>query len=727
MQRRRLLIQGTVQGVGFRPTVWNLAQQLQLAGFVRNDGGTVTVEVQGSAPHVEHFCRLLPLNLPVNARIDQLTSWPVECNDSAQFSIVASQAEGNGVGIGPDLASCPDCLRELRDPGDRRYGYPFLNCIACGPRYTIVERLPYDRASTTMNAFPLCPACQGEYEDPRNRRFHAQALACPECGPQLTMDCEEMAARLATGQILAVKGLGGYHLLCQVSQAARLRQKKHRPHRPFVLMLPNLSEALQWVELDPEMAEFLESPARPILIAPARRPTGEIAPGQRSLGVMLPYTPIHHLICQQPLLVTSANLPGQPICLEADPVLAELADAVVHHNRPIAVACDDSVYQWGPRGAIPVRRSRGIVPQSLELHPLLDGPSVLALGGEMKATVALTLGGRAWLGGHVGEVANGETLQRLEAQLGHLQHLAGQRAQALAVDLHPGSLSSSWAERQGLPLLKVQHHHAHLASLLAEHLRPPGQPVLAFVFDGTGWGEDGTLWGGELLWGDYSGFERLAHFAPMPLRGGDAAVRNPARLALEYLHHSGLALDERLPCVASATVLERTNVGRQSGLMTSSLGRLFDVVASLLGVCHRVSYEGQAACELEAICVESEETMRVEWQPQGLLEELSSRLLAGEAAGLLATRFHNGLADLVVRSARQLGRGNTIGLTGGCFQNLRLLRSCLKRLQEAGFEVLIHQQVPANDGGLALGQAVVAQSRLKGGAENVSWNSRPNP
>lgn len=715
LERRRLQFDGTIQGVGFRPTVWNLAHELQLGGFVRNDCGSVTVEVQGPPPRVEQFCEQLTSRLPAHARIDSLVSSSLECTQAEAFTIQESQAQGVGVAIGPDLAPCPDCLSELGDPEDRRFAYPFLNCTACGPRYTIVNSLPYDRARTTMNAFPLCPACRREYEDPRDRRFHAQPLACPECGPAYTRECSEVAALLVAGEIVALKGVGGYHLLCQVSQAGRLRQRKHRPHRPLVLMVPDLASAREWVELDQTMGEFLESPARPILIAPARRPPGELAPGQRTLGVMLPYTGAHHLLCQEPLVVTSANLPGQPICIEAEPILEQLADTVVHHNRTIAVACDDSVYQWGPRGPVPLRRSRGVVPAGVDLHPSLQGPVVLALGGEMKATLALALPGKAWMSGHVGEVENLETLQRLEQQAEHLQRLVGERAQWLAADLHPGSLSSSWAARQGLPLVLVQHHHAHLASLLAEHGRPPCEQVLGFVFDGTGWGSDDTLWGGELLLGGYADFERLDHFAGMPLRGGDAAVRNPARLALETLQHCGVELDERLPCVAAASELERANLGRQPGLLSSSLGRLFDVVAALLGVCQRVSYEGQAASELEAVCVESHESMRVDWNPAEALAELSAALLRGLPVGLLATRFHNGLADLVLRQALLHGRGRAVGLTGGCFQNLRLLRACLERLESAGFEVLIHRQVPANDGGLALGQAVVAQSRAKGG------------
>lgn len=712
-QRLRLQIGGIVQGVGFRPALWNLAQELRLCGFVRNDCGSVTVEVQGSQGQVQEFCQLLPARLPVHARVETMLSTPMECRSDSSFAIEESQAGGSGVAIGSDLGTCEDCLTELLDPSDRRYGYPFINCMACGPRYTVVHSLPYDRSRTTMSPFPLCCECRAEYADPRDRRFHAQPVACPRCGPQLTLSCELLAERLARGEIIALKGLGGYHLMCQVSQVARLREKKHRPQRPLVLMLPNLAAAQEWVELDEAMSRFLESPRRPILVAPARRPPGSLAPGQKTLGVMLPYTPAHHLLCREALIVTSANLPGQPICISAEPVLEKLADTVVHHDRVIAVACDDSVYQWGPRGPVPLRRSRGVVPDAVPLHPSLTGPAVLALGGEMKATLALALRSRAWLSGHIGEVENLETLQRLEQQAEHLQRLAGVQAEALGTDMHPGCLSSSWAQRRGLPVVAVQHHHAHLAALLAEHCRPPAEAILGFVFDGTGWGSDGTLWGGEVLLGSMQDFERLTHFAPMPLRGGDSAVRNPARLALEFLHQAGLELHEDLPCVAAATALERANLGRQPGLLTSSLGRLFDVVASLLGVCHRVSYEGQAASELEAICRESQESMRVDWDPREAIALLSEQLLAGQPAGLLATRFHNGLADLVLREAQQR-KVRTVGLSGGCFQNLRLLKACVQRLESADFEVLIHRQVPANDGGLALGQAVVAQTRLRG-------------
>ncbi|GMU57177.1 MAG: carbamoyltransferase [Candidatus Xenobia bacterium] len=715
--RWRLIVRGTVQGVGFRPTVWNLASQLELTGFVRNDGGGVTIELQGPEERLRCFRESLPMRLPPRAKLDEVTQFELQERPEEGFHILQSAAEGQGALLPPDLATCGECLSELSDPADRRCGYPFLNCTHCGPRYTIVTALPYDRERTTMREFPLCQACRSEYENPADRRFHAQPTACPRCGPRLSLPVEQIRARLEQGQVLALKGLGGYHLICLAEHeqaVARLRRLKHRPTRPLALMVP---DPAQWLQLTPELEELLRSPARPIVLARARRDVQPWAPGMHTLGVMLPYSALHHLICQRPLVVTSANLPGEPIATDNDPRLEQLADAVIHHDRPIAVGCDDSVLQWGPRGPVPVRRSRGYVPEPIVLS--LDTVPTLALGGELKATLALTRGRQAFLSGHIGDVENLETLRRLEQNAEHLERLLDVKARLIAADMHPGYLSRGFgqrlAEQRDLPFVEVQHHHAHLASLLAEHGWPADRPLLGLILDGTGWGPDETLWGGEVLLGDYRGYERLAHLDPMPLRGGDSAIRNPVRQALEYLRESQVELDPRLPCVRAATELELANVGRGPALSTSSLGRLFDAVSSLLGICHRSSYEGQAAMELEAACLETDQSLefpirhgRIDTRPA--LRELACALLAGVQPGLLATRFHNGLAELMLRLARQFAPDRSVGLSGGCFQNMRLLGSTLERLERAGLEVLTHRLVPPNDGGLALGQAAIAQA-----------------
>ncbi len=708
-----------MQGVGFRPTVWNLASELGLTGFVRNDGGGVTIEVQGPEERLEAFKTQLPQRLPPQAALHTVEASTIPLDSEPGFRILKSAARGQGALLPPDLATCADCLSELSDPSDRRFGYPFLNCTNCGPRYTIVTALPYDRERTTMQGFPLCSECKSEYESPADRRFHAQPTACPRCGPQLSMPIEEIRQRLDEGQVLALKGVGGYHLICQAENevaVARLRALKHRPDRPLALMV---NDPAEWLDLTPDLETLLRSPARPIVLAKARKDLRLWARGMHTLGVMLPYSALHHLICERALVVTSANLPGEPIASENDPRLEQLAEAVIHHNRPIAVGCDDSVVQWGPRGAVPVRRSRGYVPEPIELAQKTR--PTLAVGGELKATIALTRGRQAFLSGHIGDVENLETLRRLEQNVEHLERLLDLKAELVAADLHPGYLSRRFAQRlaeqRELPIVEVQHHHAHLASLLAEHRWPGDRPVLGLILDGTGWGPDETLWGGEVLLGGYADYQRLAHLDPMPLRGGDSAIRNPVRQALEYLRESGVELDARLPCVQAARALELANVGRGPSLPTSSMGRLFDAVSSLLGICHRSSYEGQAAMELEAACLETDQSLefplldtRIDCRPA--LRELTAGMLGGVHPGLLAARFHNGLSDLMLELSRRFAPEKTVGLSGGCFQNMRLLRLVLERLEQAGFEVLIHRLVPPNDGGLALGQAVIAQTAM---------------
>lgn len=712
-----------VQGVGFRPLVFNLAGELGLAGFVRNQGNGVTLELEGPPEAIQSFERALRERLPSPARIDALERAPLRARGESAFVIAPSRPGGQGALIPPDLASCPDCLAELLDPADRRFGYPLLNCTRCGPRYTVIQALPYDRSRTTMAGFPLCRECLQEYQDPHNRRFHAQPTACPACGPSLWTlpPSPDPVARarevLLAGGIVAVKGLGGYHLACRPEAAAHLRARKARPHRPLALMVRDLETARQWAHLEEAEEAWLAGPERPIVLLPARDDPGPLAPAQRQLGLLLPYTPLHELLLQPPLdslVMTSGNRSGEPICRDHPETLERFCDLVLGHDRPIAAACEDSVLQSGPRGPLPVRRSRGYVPRPVEVACELI--PVLAVGAELKNTVALAAGRQVWLSGHVGDVASPAGLQRLEETARHLEGLLGFAPERLAADLHPDALARGWAQSQGLPVVLVQHHHAHVASLLAEHGWPPDREVLAFVLDGTGWGTDGTLWGGEVLRADYDRFERLAWLEPARLPGGEAAIRAPYRLALSYLERAGVSWDPRLPPVGQAPAQELRNLGRVPGPTTSSMGRLFDAVASLLGVCHRISYEGQAACELEAACEPDSGSLELPLEGRhilwrGALAELARQLLAGVAPGILACRFHNAVADMVVDLSRRLARGRPVALSGGCFHNQRLLRRVVRKLEQAEIPVLVHRQVPANDGGLALGQAVVAGRR----------------
>ncbi|MGB9249096.1 MAG: carbamoyltransferase HypF [Mycobacterium sp.] len=756
--RQRFTVTGVVQGVGFRPFVHRIATDLGLTGFVGNDSGAVFLEVQGPGTHIDEFRRRLRAEVPPLASISAVHVVDVDADTLCDtgFRIVESQAvAGATTPIPPDIAVCDDCIAELFDPSDRRYRHPFVTCTNCGPRFTIIRALPYDRPATTMSAFAMCERCAAEYHDPADRRFHAQPIACPDCGPSLWFAAhgERVAGSdaglgatqraLAAGTVVAIKGIGGYHLACRVDDEAAvvaLRARKARGAKPFAILVADLAIARRYAHVDDTEAAVLSSPARPIVLLRRRRdaPLAEaVAPGSPLVGLMLPYSPIHHLLLAPvpgvdapvplALVLTSANRSDDPICFTEDDAvqrLPPLCDAVLDHDRPIHVPCDDSVVRVVDDRELPIRRSRGYAPLPVDLGRA--GPAVLAVGGELKNTFCLTDGARAYLSGHIGDMETLETLRAFERAVGQLSQIRHE-AVRLAADLHPGYHTRNWAERRAgdRPLDLIQHHHAHVVSLLAEHGRL-GEPVIGVSFDGTGYGCDQTIWGGEILklGPDSQRFARVGHLLPVPLPGGDAAVRNPWRMALSQLWMAGIDWTPDLPPIAAATPAElrltRSQLESGSGCVPcSSMGRLFDAVASLLGVRQRIDYEGQAAIELEALADSIGDTagptlglaVRVDGviDPAGMLRAMVSALRAGVQPGVLAAEFHKAVAVAVTEAVRKAaGPIRLVGLTGGVFQNVLLLRGCRQRLQQAGFEVLIHHTVPPNDGGLALGQAAIS-------------------
>jgi hydrogenase maturation protein HypF len=745
--RCSIRVRGAVQGVGFRPAVYRLARSRNLSGFVLNDGRGVLVEVEGTAAEVRSFPDALRASAPPLARIEAMEVERLSARGERGFRVAASAGpDGALAAIPPDAATCDACLRELLDPRDRRYRYPFVNCTDCGPRYTIVRELPYDRARTTMAAFRLCRACRGEYEDPASRRFHAEPNACPACGPRLTFEAPGAApaageealrsavSALRAGAIVAVKGLGGWQLAADAADEGavrRLRARKRRPHKALAVMARDLATAARVAEVDAAAAALLRSRARPIVVLPARAGAGlapGIAPGLREVGLMLPYTPLHHLLLLEgpPLLVmTSGNASDEPIARtdrEARAVLSSIADAFLGHDREIHGRADDSVVRAVPAGAIPVRRARGFVPDPIAL--LDAGRPVLAVGAELKSTVCLTRAGQAHLSPHVGDLSSVAARRFFEEVIAKLSALLGVRPAAVAHDLHPDYASTRWALASGLPRIAVQHHHAHVASCLAEHGR--AGPVLGVAFDGTGCGPSGEAWGGEILLADLAGFRRLAHLRPIALPGGEAAIRAPWRLACAALLDAGEPLDlVRGADPARIEAVRRLVEGGVSSPRATGAGRWFDAVSALCGVRTEVSYEGQAAAELEALAAPRTcEPYAFALAPgaggdeadlRPTVRAIAAELRGGVPVEAISGRFHETLAHVVVaacRRGREASGVSLVALTGGCFQNRRLLERCAALLGGAGFEVLVHRAVPPNDGGVALGQAAVAAHRL---------------
>ena len=726
MIRVRARVEGTVQGVGFRPFVYRLAGELRLAGWVLNDERGVLLEVEGDPGSVEHFLRRLPAEAPPLAAVEGVRAEELEPTGERGFAIVASERRGEAdAPVSPDGATCEDCLRELFDPGDRRHRYPFTNCTNCGPRFTIVRGVPYDRALTTMAAFSMCEACQAEYEDPGDRRFHAQPNACPECGPSLSVPLSDVVSALGSGAVVAVKGLGGYHLACRCDDeaaVATLRQRKHREDKPFALMAADLEAARSLVELAAEEERQLVGRARPIVVARRQADAAvapSVAPGSPDLGVMLPYTPLHHLLLHdvgRSLVMTSGNVSDEPIAYDdADAAerLKGIADLFLMHDRPIHMRTDDSVV----RGRVMLRRSRGYVPESVPL-PMEVDRSIVAYGAELKSTFCVAKGRRAWVSHHIGDLENWETLRSFREGIEHFERLFAVEPEIVAHDLHPDYLSTKDAlERESVRHVGVQHHHAHLAACLAEHGETG--PAVGAIFDGTGYGPDGTVWGGELLVGGLEGFERAGSLWPVRLPGGVQAIREPWRMACAWLV---AAKDDPAPPPALDVEPSRwkavTDLA-QSGFaspVTSSMGRLFDAVAALCGLRTTVNYEGQAAAELEAVADRGETTaypLRVV-EGDGLLLDARETVLAAARdsnPALVSARFHNAVAAATAAACARVAEKrelDTVVLSGGVFQNRLLLERTDAALDRAGLRVLVPRLLPPNDGGISYGQAAVA-------------------
>jgi hydrogenase maturation protein HypF len=761
LTRTRVRVEGIVQGVGFRPFVHALAGRLGLAGLVGNDAGGVFVEVEGAAESVERFLEALAAEAPPLAVIERVTATPLAPTGIRGFAIAPSEAGGERQAlVSPDTATCADCLRELADPADRRHRYPFINCTNCGPRFTIVRDVPYDRPATTMAGFAMCADCAREYHDPADRRFHAQPVCCPACGPALALldrggraaggdPLEGAASRLRDGAVVAVKGLGGYHLAADAASepaVAALRARKHREDKPFAVMVAGLDEARARCLVDPAEEAMLASPRRPIVLlrrrpGPAAGVAGPVAPGNRSLGVMLPYTPLHHLLLAavgRPIVLTSGNVSDEPIAYRDDDALERLggiADWFLVHDRPIHVRADDSVVRSFRGRELPLRRSRGFAPQPLGL-PWPFPRHVLACGAELKHTFCLAKGDRAFVSHHVGDLENYETYRSFTEGVEHYRRLFEVSPEVVAHDLHPEYLSTKHAlELDGVELEGVQHHHAHVAACLADNGEPG--PVIGVAFDGLGYGTDGTIWGGELLVADLEGFRRAGHLETVPMPGGTAAIKEPWRMAAAWLDAAfGGQVPERLDVAGrNRGRWERVVALARSGTaspVTSSAGRLFDAVAAILGVRDAVNYEGQAAVELEQLADPSEPAAypaRVGGAGPGagsagglvlagtdLVRAVVEDLEAGVAPPLVAARFHNGLAAATVaacQAVREATGLDAVALSGGVFQNLLLLDRVVAGLEGQGFRVLVHSRVPPNDGGISLGQAAVAGARAR--------------
>lgn len=745
MPGARIRVRGQVQGVGFRPFIWQLAREFGLRGRVLNDPEGVLIEAAGEG--LEAFAAAIPLRAPRLARVDRIEVSGFDGALPDGFEIAASAGTGAETRVTPDAATCPDCVAELRGDGRRR-GYAFTNCTHCGPRFTILRGLPYDRARTTMAAFPLCPDCAAEYGHPGDRRFHAQPVACPACGPKLWYedggirhDADPIGRAvdlLRRGGVLAVKGLGGFHLACDATDPLaldRLRARKRRPSKPFALM--GTEAALHRVaRLEASDLSLLRDAAAPVVLVPARGGLPEgVASGLAELGVMLPYTPLHHLLLEGfggVLVMTSGNLSGEPQVVgndEARQKLAAFADAFLMHDRDIARRLDDSVERSTP--PMVLRRARGRVPGTLPLPPGFGAaPQVLALGGQMKGAICLVKNGQALLGHHLGDLDDALCAAEFDRAVADYSALFDHRPRLVAVDAHPGYRATQAGRAMGLPLAEVFHHHAHLASCLAENLWPlEGGRVAGIVLDGTGLGPEGAIWGGELLLGDYLGAERRAWLRPAPLPGGDRAAREPWRNALVRLDQAGLAdWADRLFPDKPRDLLRQAVAGGLNAPLSSSAGRLFDAFAAVLGICpDRQSYEGEAAMRLEAMAGQASDSgaglpfgvAGPEIDPAPIWGRARELLARGETPARLAWQFHAGLALAFARKARDLvqaGDARAVALSGGCFQNPLLHRLTLQALGDT--PVLTHRATPANDGGLALGQAVIAAARAMAGAES---------
>jgi hydrogenase maturation protein HypF len=754
-RRLRVCVQGVVQGVGFRPFVYTTAADLGLSGSVRNDTSGAIVEVEGDPAEIDHFLTRLRNRPPPLAVIESIETHNIPPVGGTGFAIAdTSRSDGGRTLASPDVAMCADCAAEQRDPSNRRYRHAFVNCTNCGPRFTIIAALPYDRGSTTMAPFAMCADCAREYTDPADRRFHAQPVCCPNCGPALRYRDGEGGVTdgdgalsqgrrlLREGGILAVKGIGGYHLACDANDeqaVTELRRRKRRGDKPFAVMVPDLPAACAIADVDHPSARLLCSPQRPIVLLPHRRAARiaeAVAPRNPDLGVMLAYTPLHTLLFGLPsddagppvLVMTSGNLGGEPICYTDDDALerlSHLADGWLMHDRDILVPCDDSVVRVVDGMELPIRRSRGYAPLPIALP--VSVPPTMAVGADLKNTMAVADGKYAWLSQHIGDMDDLATLSAFDAAQRHLQELTAVEPEVLVADAHPLYRSTAWAHRNaaGRPVRPVQHHHAHIAAVMAEHGMDGSQQVLGFAFDGTGYGSDAAVWGGEVLLANYKGYQRLAQLKYVPLVGGDISVLRPYRMALAHLWAAGIEWEADLPPVAACPADEQRVLRQQldTGMgcvPTSSMGRLFDAVSALTGVRQVVAYEAQAAIELEGLARGVDDGMSSYTfdidrsrnpaliDPTSVVHAVVSDHRAGVPAAVIGARFHCAVADLVVKLAwEDRDASQTVALSGGVFQNALLLHLTLKRLQTNGFHVITHRRVPPNDGGIALGQLLV--------------------
>ena len=749
-KRRRISVNGIVQGVGFRPFVYRQATGLGLTGFVANTSHGVEIEAQGDAEAIEKFINSLRHQAPAQALITEIDSIAIELKDDPGFEIILSNATGQVTTfIAPDLCTCDDCLQELFDPQNRRHRYPFINCTHCGPRFTIIRDIPYDRPATSMAPFRMCPRCQAEYDNQHDRRFHAQPNACPVCGPQVMLCDREgqtlgidvfssTAELLASGKIVAIKGLGGFHLAVDAGNdkaVNRLRERKGRAEKPFAIMVPDLAIAQTLCSLTPEAERFLASPQRPILLAPKKESSPispAVAPGVGDFGLLLPYTPLHYLIFHsypRPLVMTSANLSEEPLCIdnrEAMSRLADIADAFLLHNRDIVCRADDSVAtieQGKPRM---LRRSRGQVPTPILLKD--SGPQILAVGGELKNVICLLKGQHAFLSQHLGDLKNLAAYTFFKETIHHFLTIFQGNPQLVVHDLHPEYLSSQWAvDENTRPTLAIQHHHAHLAACLAENRFDA--PAIGVILDGTGLGRDGTIWGGEILIGGLAACERYAFLEPMPLPGGEAAIREPWRAAVGYLTQAFGQVIPDLPFLAAHDWQPVSEIARR-GLRspkTSSCGRLFDAVAAMAGGRQAIAYEGQAAIEfmyagrkvgkrVYAVGLQESEAGRLMLLTP-LLQQIVTDIQAGASLPQISQRFHRALIDLLTLAVKQAAAHSglkVVALSGGVFANHLLFNGLYETLSQAGFTVLTHTLLPPGDGCIALGQAMIGRCHLRG-------------